>query len=298
MQRAVTVLFFLLVVSPWGRAESGGADSLLTGNVRVDLFGMRNLREGPLLGLQDTIGGVVDGTKSPWLAAGMSLVVPGSGQLYAKSYWKAAGFFALDVVAWLLAYTYDKKGDDQTEQYQAFADAHWSVVQYATFSEGLVPAGKTYDWRIPGTEGLDPFNRPWEQVIWSEVNRMERDIGGYYSHTLPPYGEQQYYELIGKYPQFNQGWNDAPPTFTYGDPLTANFLSYSAERGKANDYYSTATTWVTVAVVNHVLSAIDAAWSTASYNSGVRARAHLQAVPGERSMVLVPSVTVSYGLPL
>jgi hypothetical protein len=98
---------------------------------------------------------------------------------------------------------------------------------------------------------MNEFDRPWTQVNWAELNRMERDIAGYYSHTLPPYGEQQYYELIGKYPQFNQGWNDAPPSFNYGDALTPNFVYYSGERGKANSLYASASRWVTVVIISH-----------------------------------------------
>ena len=112
---------------------------------------------------------------------------------------------------------------------------------------------------------------------------MERAIGGnsarvdgrYYSHTLPPYGDQQYYELIGKYPQYNPGWNDAMFPFAYGDPLSPNFLYYSNERGKANTFYNRATTAVTIAVINHVLSALDAGWSASSYNT-VHARVEME----------------------
>ena len=34
---------------------------------------------------------------------------------------------------------------------------------------------------------------------------MQSETG---SHNLPPHGDQQYYELIGKYHQYSSGWND------------------------------------------------------------------------------------------
>jgi hypothetical protein len=237
----------------------------VTGNIRVDLFGLKDLAEAPHL-LQEDAPLAMPAHRSPWLAAGMSAAIPGAGQIYTESYWEAAAFLAVDAAAWIIAYTYDKKGDRQTDFFQDFANAHWSVVKYAEYAQTLTATGKVYNWRKPGTESMDPFDRPWTQVNWDEINRMERDIGGYYSHTLPGYNEQQYYELIGKYPQFNQGWNDATASFNYGDPLTPNFLWYSGERGKANTYYETATTWVTVAIVNHLLSAADGAWSAMRYN--------------------------------
>ena len=59
----------------------------------------------------------------------MSLLVPGSGEFYAQSYWKAAAFFAIEVAAWALAYTYDKKGDKQTDYFQNFANGNWECLQ-------------------------------------------------------------------------------------------------------------------------------------------------------------------------
>jgi hypothetical protein len=276
-----------------GTLKTEAVEECLTGNLQVDLFGMKELRNGPAL--QDVINTQPMPTrKSIWIAAGLSALIPGAGEIYAESYWKAALFIAIEAAAWTVAYTQDRKGDQQTDSFQAFADRHWSVVKYAKYAETLKP-GTTYNWRIPGTEGMDEFDRPWTQVNWAELNRLERDIAGYYSHTLPPYGEQQYFELIGKYPQFNQGWNDSPPTFSYGDPLTPNFLYYSGERGKANDYYTNASRWVTIALLNHLLSAADAAWSASIYN---RAQASLgmRVLPAADGYTTMTVFTISYGL--
>lgn len=267
---------------------------VLTGNLHIDLVGQTELAPQPK---SQTQALSPEGTahKSPWLASGLSIVVPGAGEFYAESYLKAAAFFLADVALWYAASKYDNKGDRQTDFFQNYANQHWSVVDYATYAElTLKPQGNNYAWRIPGTEGRPP----WEQVRWSELNRMERDIsatpaGQYYSHVLPPYNDQQYYELIGKYPQFNQGWDDAPPSFKYGDPVTARLTYYSKERGKANDYYNSASTFVVIAVVNHIVSALDAAWSAGSYNSS-HARIGLQMLPSQGMGVRIPAVKVTY----
>jgi hypothetical protein len=267
----------------------------MTGNLRVDFFGQRSLNK--VLDEQETLP-VTGQRKSPFLAAGLSLVVPGSGEFYAESYWKAAAFFALDVAAWALAYSFDKQGDRQTDYYQDFANQRWSVVRYGEYAyDHLLTTeqqAQYANWRVPGTDGRPP----WEQVNWSVLNAMERAIGAtehgrYYSHTLAPFGDQQYYEMIGKYDQFNQGWDDAPPVFSFGDPVTPNFLFYSGERGKANTYYSRASTAVTIAIINHVLSALDAAWSASSYNS-VHAQVGVQYVPRGPVLGQVTVVKLSY----
>ncbi len=272
-------------------------ESPLTGNPRIDLF--RPSPDGGKAFIQEENAVPAPHHKSPWLAAGMSLVVPGAGEFYAESYWKSAVFLAVEVGAWVLAYHFDKKGDRQTDFFQDFANQHWSVVQYAQYTiDKLVdPSRRSYYQEnvfISGTEGL----HPWQRVNWNVLNQMEREIDGFYSHTLPPYGEQQYFELIGKYPQFNQGWDDANLSlpadyFVIKANLTQRYLYYSEERGKANDYYRSASTFVIVAVVNHVVSAIDAAWSTSSYNRAV-AEGTVQTVPGPDGIVYVPAIRLRY----
>jgi hypothetical protein len=275
------------------RSTSPEKETPLTGNIRQDLL---------LTTRQDAASPAQGGEahrKSPWLAAGMSLVVPGSGEFYAENYWKSALFLAVEVGAWALAYHFDRKGDTQTDFFQGYADQHWNVVQYAQYTiDNLVESSERAYYQsnvfIPGTGDLPP----WQRVNWDVLNQMEREIGSFYSHTLPPHGEQQYYELIGKYPQFNQGWDDAnlslpPDYFLIKENLTQRYLYYSSERGKANDYYRNATTFVTVAVVNHLLSAIDAAWTTSSYNRA-SAQAEVQAIPGPAGVVFVPALRFQF----
>lgn len=269
----------------------------LTGNAQIDFIGKAELLEGPRL--QDETAGAAEARrKSPWLAAGLSVVLPGTGEFYAESYWKSAAFLAVEVAAWVVAYTYDHKGDRQTDFFQDYADLHWNVIKYASYTESnLHPPHPPYNWLIPGRGGA----ATWNQVNWDELNRMERDIGDYYSHTLPPHGEQQYYELIGKYPQFNMGWDDANTSWPadYSSMvanLTPNFRYYSTERGKANSYYNTASTFVTVAIINHVLSSLDAAWSATEYNHGLHAQVGFQRVPVNGGMVDVPVLKLRYDM--
>ena len=246
---------------------------LLTGNIHVDLFGATSLAMGPSRQEQGEVP-LSPEKKSPWLAAGMSLLIPGSGEFYAESYWKAAAFFAVGVAAWTVAYTQNQKGDDQTELFEAYAREHWNVRDYAKW---------TVDHATTITPGIDMAQHQDVlvgdfDVNWSALNDLERDIGGWYSHTLPAFGEQQYYELIGKYQQFYQGWGDADNGLTTYDAITnrlnaggTQFTYYSGERGEANDFYSTSSTAVTIAVVTHVLSSVDAAWSASSYNRQIEA---------------------------
>ena len=267
-----------------------------SGNARIDFSTLPPVPAGFQEGAPDASQA---SRKSAWLAGGLSLVLPGAGEFYSESYLKSAAFLAVEAVLWVMASKYDNKGDRQTNYFQDYANAHWSVVSYANYAlTHYAPAGGNYQVIIPGTEG-DP---PWMRVNWAELNRMESDIGGtttagmYYSHVLPHYNSQQYYELIGKYPQFNEGWDDAAPSFTYGDPLSAKLQYYSVERGKANTYYTTASTFVAIAIVNHVVSVVDAVLTAGSYNRGLHASVGSLTVPAYGGYTAVPALQFSWGL--
>ncbi len=205
--------------------------------------------------------------KSPFLAGLLSFALPGAGEFYTENYILSAVFLAIEAAAISAAVIYDGKGDDQTEFFESYANQHWSANRYAL-------------WTITNAtsinSGVDPsqFNvfDNSGNVNWNELNRLERALGGYYSHQLERFGEQQYYEMIGKYPQFNVGWDDfgdENTPFQYGDPVTEKFKYYSDQRGKANDYYSVAKTAVIVVVTNHIISAVDAAWAASRYNKNL-----------------------------
>jgi hypothetical protein len=264
----------------------------LTGHLHVDLFARRELFDR--LVLQESTSPAAEGDRrSIFIAGGLSLLIPGAGEWYAGSPLKAALFFAIEAAAWTLAYSYDRRGDRQTADFQRFADGHWSVNRYADYTTTNAKAMNG----LVDPSAYRVYN-PDNTVNWPELNRLERDISGWYSHTLPGYGTQQYYELIGKYPQYFSGWNDAnttlPPVYAVVKAsLPANYTWYSGERGKANDYYSTASTYVTVAVLNHVVSALDAAWTAHSYNAHLSAE--LLTVPAGNSLAAVPALRLSVG---
>jgi hypothetical protein len=255
---------------------------LLTGNARLDL-----LANIGAMSLKDTVLKIEDeGRKSPLLAGVLSLAVPGVGELYTKSYWRAGGFILAEAGLWVVYAVYSSKGDQQTTMFQNFADGHWSVVRYADWIQAnaskLNPDVTSFTgYLIPGTDYL----QPWDRVNWDVLNAIENRIaqlpGNGFTHLLPHRPQQQYYELIGKYPQFAAGWDDAgvmTPERIVNSDVSQRFLDYSKMRGKANDYYNIATTGSVLLVVNHLLSAIDAAWSAAQFNNRLKLEAHLQPV--------------------
>ena len=220
----------------------------------------------------------IEKSKPPLLAALMSAVIPGAGEIYTGHYLKAAIFLAIEAAAITTGVIYDNKGDDQTAVFEQYARENWDVARYARWT---ITNLSTLKSSLNADDYSDLFlDEAQTQVNWGVLNRLEEDISGYYSHRLAPFGEQQYYEMIGKYPQFNPGWaefGDDPTTpYYFGDPLVDQFHEYSKMRGEANDFYNVASKAVVIVMVNHLASAIDAALSAASYNKKLKMNLSLE----------------------
>ena len=227
--------------------------------------------------------------KSPVLSGVLSAILPGAGQVYNEDWWIAGVFVAVEAALITTAVVYDNKGDDQTEYFENYADDYtnpdhnWSVVRYAEWLAQYEGADLN-KIMIPGTEGLPP----WERVNWAELNAAEKG-----SHNLPPHGEQQYYELIGKYHQYASGWND----YTGGannELISPNFTYYAGERGEANDYYNTSSTAIMGVYINHVLSAAEAVWGATRFNKNIAVNFRVEPYNTATGTELVPTLKVKF----
>ncbi len=239
---------------------------------------------------------IYESKKSPFLAGAMSLVVPGAGDIYSENYIMGGVFLIAEAVGWYFNIQQNKKGDDQTAFYKGYADTHWSAVKYAEWLNAYATKfeGGANAPQIPINP--DASLMPWERVDWGVLNQVELMIP-VFSHRLPAYGAQQYYELIGKYHQYSYGWDDKTTTSDgWSDyrTISRNFEYYSGERGKANDFYNTATTVANLIVVNHILAAANAAWSAARFNKHVDMHAHMEFLNiGNSRIEAVPTATFS-----
>ena len=313
---------FLLVSSAWG----GENPSIyLTGNPAVDFFGshispdMITPQHQNAIDDLSPVNGSGRSRKSPWLAGVMSFAIPGAGQAYANDYTKSVIFVAAEIASWAIHLSYAKKGDDQEVLFKAYANQHYSVVRYVdwtldhlnSLTNGNTPNNQDaayYAQQIYGPGG-PPQNPnavppPFSDVSWDALHGMEVDIANSgvqsgYSHQLPAYGAQQYYELIGKYDQFSRGWDDSG-TLTNPDnglPIQSTsqrFYIYAAMRAQANDYYDIASTFASVIVINHIVSALDAYWSATRYNSALHASININLEPTPAGFVPVTQANVQY----
>lgn len=259
-------------------------------------------------------------TRSSLKAGFFSLIIPGAGQIYnggTGNYIKAAGFLAIEAAAIAVNIIWTNKGNNKTNYFQNYADgtaSEWG--SYGT--NGYVPGNsqvhyynvyKYAQWLVNNYQQLEQQNgttssgqsiiaahvnsiltnktfnssaSPWTQVDWNELNLVEANMGGYFTHQLPQHGQQQYYELIGKYPEFRQGWNDENPSYVSANDLNSSTnLSnyYMDQRGLANNLYGVAGTAIGVLIANHFVSAVEAAIWAHGHNKFIETSAGIAPVP-------------------
>ncbi len=243
--------------------------------------------------------------KSRWLGGAMSLILPGAGEFYAQDYLKAAIFVVVEAAAITTAIAYTNKGDSQTQMFQNYANQNWDVAKYAAWtlqhidqiSPGFDASGynvfKNDNWKnnLGNNSGWSKYDG---DVNWSEMNRLELALGDGYSHQLVTSGQQQYYELIGKYPQFSHGWNTSNFNDTDFHILTDQFLWYAHQRGLANDYYTTGNTAIIFVYVNHFLSTLDAIWSIDKYNNSIAMNIRMKGINTANGIQVMPTLNLSY----
>ena len=211
--------------------------------------------------------------KSVFKAALYSAILPGAGQYYNGSIWKTILFAGIEAAAWTAYFVYDSKGDQSDEDMRSFADNNWSEHKYWSW---------LYDQaQKQGIEGLPTYElSPRDEqtgIVYivdfdrekaNSLRYLEERLG--HTHRLPETKTQQYYEMIYKYlTQFGNAWGDADFYTTYygnNNTMTSQMFTYRDMRNQTNDFYDTATAAVNVILINHVLSAIEAAWSARSIN--------------------------------
>lgn len=217
-----------------------------------------------------------------------SAAVPGTGQFYTGSYIQGAAFFVFEIASIFAQVRFNNKANDFEDQFQTLADAQWNEDAY-------------WDW-MAQVSNLDRNNldalRSWESDN--------------FSHFLPENKNQQYYENVGKYNQFLMGWRDfredilGSEVFTMETYLSNEFRGqdlrrisptrndYTLLRKDSNDNFKRATTFATLMLLNHVVSAIDAGFTTRHFNRKMTASLGVSGLPYENTIVPALALGVTW----
>lgn len=239
-------------------------------------------------------------TDKPGLAFLSSAILPGSAQAVNQNWIRSGIYMAVEVASIYFIVDYHNRGVRGERRYEQFADDNWSVVQYANW---LVDYHDYHGIDNPyledlrsHVEGANPaFNTDvdWNRIDIDLLRDVERNTpyltpdnlsSSNFSHILPQYGSQQYYELIAKYFQYQAGWMDydlnqflidrngalASPLFFEGINKAEQF----------NDDFRRSKNLMILLITNHIFSAFDA-YFTFSLKQN-RLQASSSAMPGRQ----------------
>lgn len=217
--------------------------------------------------------------KSVGRAALYSAVLPGSGQYYNGSIWKTILFAGIEVAAWTAYFVYDSKGDQSDADMRSFADMNWSEHKYWSWlydkaQQQNVENLPSYTLTDRNPETGIVYLIDYDQEMANSLRFLEEELN--HTHKLPKTQTQQYYEMIYKYlTQFGNAWDDADYyTAYYGNSnnLTPQMFAYRDMRNQTNEYFDNATAAINVIMINHLLSALEAAWSARVYNKDLEVK--------------------------
>lgn len=246
--------------------------------------------------------------KSPRKALFMSLVVPGSGQLYVGgstfTYVRGGAYLALEAALWgSWAYFSVYKYNDQVDKYKKFAQKHYSIGRYEAGMRELYGqlSDETEETRFEtrymnnreafceaiygnaATAGCYTAGR----LFYNDKNHLNQ-----FGDKDKPLGEESddlrkdFYDASALYQQISDksyvlGWDDVEDQAVAINlgleddeledgivPLgkSSNMDKYRSMRNKANDYADLQVWFFGGLILNHIISAVDAAFTANAHN--------------------------------
>ena len=244
--------------------------------------------------------------KNPRKALFLSLLVPGAGQLYVggstATYVRGGVYMALEVFMWSgWGYFSIYKYNQQVDKYKKFAKQHYSIGRYEDAMRELYSAAgslypSTFNSRYMGTRksfceaiyGDATYGKCYQDdALFSDdkthLNNFkdkDKSLGDEMKDFKRSFNkESELFQLISE-GAYVRGWDDVKNGGTLAIDLNLededaetvslgesdNMNKYRSMRSKANDYADRQAWFIGGLILNHIVSAVDAALTANAHN--------------------------------
>jgi hypothetical protein len=229
----------------------------------------------------------VKGTyKSPRKAMFMSLILPGSGQFYVgtkRSRYMRGAFYLAEEIALIsgLYYYSIYKYDKRVKSYQNFAKDNFSVNRYEDAMNNVYnPLYETNFTNLYGQERENYCKAFYGTSIQGCKDNFGKNFGNWPGDNTEIYDASAYHSVIAN-EDFVLGWGDAiqasgiEANLRLENPVymplgSSKYRSeYISMRKKANDLADKQALFLGGIILNHIVSAIDAALSARVHNNSL-----------------------------
>lgn len=244
--------------------------------------------------------------KNPRKALFLSLLVPGAGQLYVggstATYVRGGVYMALEVLMWSgWGYFSIYKYNQQVDKYKKFAKQHYSIGRYEDAMRDLYSAAgslypSTFNSRYMGTRksfceaiyGDATYGKCYQDdALFSDdkthLNNFkdkDKSLGDEMKDFKRSFNkESELFQLISE-GAYVRGWDDVKNGGTLAIDLnlededaetvslgeSEHMLKYRSMRRDANDYADMQAWFIGGLILNHIVSAVDAALTANAHN--------------------------------
>lgn len=219
-----------------------------------------------------------------------ALLLPGVDQAQHGQWLKAALFVTAEAGVFIVSRSLKARGNELDADFKAFANAHWDYDRYVAYRQHPGEFALEEGWL---DRNIDEETLRAEGISQAELEALFADTAddtfdasaGEGSHILPGnyldgfvegqngawdhfylIKTQQFYEMIGKYAEFQRGWDGygLDNGWEFGAQQPWNFqefcaqsTSYMSMRTASNDKLIAADRLLGLLIVNHVASFLD-----------------------------------------
>jgi len=231
------------------------------------------------------------GHKSIVLAAALSAVLPGLGEYYVgDNIVRGMIFTGVEAGLWVGMIHWQQEYNTAQNSFYSFSGTHFSKGRYTQHLDSILLSDTQWVRQLYPANHADSNNIP-------SINRAEATLDSLkqifpylpdtdYTHRLidPNIDNQQYNEMISKYWQYISGWDQV-----------ANWHTAAFMRADAQHQADIANDFLFGIILNHALSALDAAFLARDHNSAIRLHGDLiRSTLPDGSVAFIPTAYIEY----